>query len=311
MACDPEGERLVAVGADKRVENVGWTRTVVYDLAAQQWDTLPLPNEQTVKEHKALVTLIEGTIDLVGRIRLAWYRDPKGVGTDVELKALAEQCDRLAKRAGMAAFQSDLDRVAEALNAQNTLEALKSARAMQRKTEERAFEQYPVPPSRRNAPLVFDEKNRVFVLFGGDHEDYQMNDTWILDLEKKSWRRAHPELAPSPRAGHAMGYLPKSGRVAVYEGYAASSDPSYGASPAATLNPRELGLDDCAKNRYVLLDGGAVAYGHSAGWMYDLQRRCAYVVTYRGECWAMRIDPAILLLLARTPEPDPTPQSTP
>ena len=186
------------------------------------------------------------------KARLIWLagsgwrgiRDPKGVGTDAELKAL----DGTLRPLGQAArawqlFKTDLDRVVEALKTRNTLEALKAARAMQRKIEERAFEQYPVPPSRRNAPLVFDEKNRVFVLFGGDHEDYQMNDTWILDLEKKSWRRAKPELAPSPRAGHAMVYLPKSGRVAVYEGYAASSDPSYGATPATTTeSARALAL---------------------------------------------------------------------
>jgi len=68
---------------------------------------------------------------------------------------------------------------------------------------------------------------------------------------------------------------------------------------------------DCGKSRYVLLDGGPVAYGHSAGWMYDTPRRCAYVVTFRGECWAMRIDPPTLSLLERAPGPDPTPKSPP
>lgn len=113
MACDPEGERLVVVGADKRVDHVGWTRTVVYDLAAGQWDVLPLPNEPTVKAHQDLVTLIEGTSELVGRIRLAWYRDPKGLGTDAERRALGDQCGRLAKLPGIAAFTADLGRIAE------------------------------------------------------------------------------------------------------------------------------------------------------------------------------------------------------
>jgi len=35
--------------------------------------------------------------------------------------------------------------------------------------------------------------------------------------------------------------------------------------------------------------------------MYDTQRRCAYVITYRGECWAMRIDPQSLTLLDKAP----------
>ena len=64
--------------------------------------------------------------------------------------------------------------------------------------EEAAEAQYPVPCARRNSPLAFDEKNRVFVLFGGDHEDYLLNDTWVLDLAKKTWRRARPDQAPDP-----------------------------------------------------------------------------------------------------------------
>jgi hypothetical protein len=142
-----------------------------------------------------------------------------------------------------------------------------------------------------------------------------MNDTWILDLDTKCWRRANPAIAPSPRAGHAMAYLPKSGRVAVYEGYAASSDTSYGASPATTLNPRELWLYDARADGWELASawptqGGhdpsppslGAFYGHSAGWVYDTGRRCVYVVTFRGECWAMRIDPPTLSLLEKAPE---------
>jgi hypothetical protein len=279
MACDAEHGWLVVVGADKRIANAGSTRTVVYDIAARTWETLPSPGEKTVNEHQELVTVMEGVIDLAGRTRLAWFRDPNGIGTDAELKALEERCDDLAKLPGIAAFRAGLGPVGEALKAQKALDALRSARALQREIEERAAEQYPVPPSRRNAPLVFDEKNRVFVLFGGDHEDYQMNDTWILDLERKSWRRAKPELAPSPRAGHAMVYLPNCGRVAIYEGYAASSDPSYGASPAWTLNPRELWLYDAQADRWDLAGawpakGGrepappsvGAFYGYSSSW---------------------------------------------
>ena len=35
-----------------------------------------------------------------------------------------------------------------------------------------------MPCSRRNAPLVYDA-NPLLVLFGGDHEDYQLNDTYV------------------------------------------------------------------------------------------------------------------------------------
>ncbi|HOX07614.1 MAG TPA: kelch repeat-containing protein [Planctomycetota bacterium] len=251
LAGDGQG-RLVAVGSDKKYENVGWTRTVVYEAAAGTWATLPLPPDDVVKRHKELVAGSEALIDLVGRIRLAWYRDPKGVGTDEELKALVERCEKLAAHPGVDAFKADLAKVNELIKAKTTLEALKAARAIQPRLDDAAFAQYPVPHSRRNAPLVYDEKNKLFVLFGGDHEDFQVNDTWTLDLEKKAWKRMNPDKAPAPRAGHAACYLPKSGRVAVYEGYAPSGSGDYGANPWQVLDPRELWVYDAKADRWDL-----------------------------------------------------------
>jgi Galactose oxidase, central domain len=255
MACDTKAKRLVVVGSDKKVGNVGWMRTVFYDIATGKWSTLPVPGAKVVKQHKDLVEAAERTIDLVGRIRLSWYRDPKGIGTEAELKALQERCGKLKGLIGMSAFKADVDGVIALLKGKKTLSALKAARAMQRKIEDRCFEQYPVPRSRRNSPLVFDARNNVCVLFGGDHEDYLMNDTWVLDLASKQWRRAAPKLAPSPRAGHALCYLPKSGKLAMYEGYAQSSSTDYGAASYWPLNPLELWLYDVKGNRWGFVGG--------------------------------------------------------
>ena len=252
LACDPVGQKLVVVGADKRADNIGWCRTVVYDIATGKWSRLEVIDGKVVREHRELVAGKEATIGLVGRIRLAWYRDPEGVGTDGELKALGERCAALKKLPEMDRFADDVDAIAGLLADKKTLDALKAARSLQGKVEEAAEAQYPVPCSRRNSPLAFDEKNRVFVLFGGDHEDYLMNDTWVLDLEKRAWRRAKPDKAPSPRAGHALVALPKSGKVALYEGYVQSSNTDYGAVPYAPLDPRQLWLYDAEAERWDL-----------------------------------------------------------
>jgi hypothetical protein len=278
LAGDGQG-RLVAVGSDKKYDNVGWTRTVIFDTGSGQWRALPLPPDDVVKKHRELVEATERTIDLVGYTRQAWYHDPLGIGTDPERKALAERCDQLAGMPGLAAFQNDLSGIRAMLQGKATLDALKAARALQRKIEDVAFAQYPVPHSRRNAPLVYDSKNKLFVLFGGDHEDYQVNDTWTLDLAKNSWRRMQPDLAPAPRAGHAAVYLPKSGRVAVYEGYLPSSSGDYGVGPSDLLDPRELWLYDAKADRWDLAGkwsgkGDETAappaigkfYGYSASW---------------------------------------------
>jgi hypothetical protein len=231
LACDPAGKRLVLVGSDKKVDNLGWLRTVVLDLTTGKWSRLDVTDERIAKDHKGLVAATEALIDLGGRIRLAWYRDPKGVGTEAELKALQDRCAGLKKLLQMGPFAHDVDRVATLIAARKTCDSLKATRVLQRKIEEAAEAQYPVPCSRRNAPLAYDAKNKVFVLFGGDHEDYLLNDTWLLDLDKKTWRRARPELSPSPRAGHALVYLPRSNEVALYEGYAQSNSTDYGARP--------------------------------------------------------------------------------
>jgi hypothetical protein len=251
VAIDLTSRKLVVVGSDKRADNLGWTRTVVLDLDSDKWSALALPGDDVVKAHKERAAAKAALIDLIGRVRLAWYRDPDGTGTDVEREALDKRCTDLKAMAGMAACADGISKVAALLGEKKTLDALKAARALLRTLEEEMEAQYPVPPSRRNSPLVFDAKNKVFVLFGGDHEDYQMNDTWVLDL-KTGWTRTAPKLAPSPRAGHQLVYLPKSGKIALYEGYVATSSTNYGARPYSTINPRQLWLYDVKASRWTL-----------------------------------------------------------
>jgi hypothetical protein len=324
LAGDGNGH-VVVVGSDKKAGNIGWTRTMIFDATAGQWMALPLPADDVVKRHREMVEAIEGTIDLVGRIRLAWYRDPKGVGTDAEMEALAERCANLGKLPGMAAFASDLGKVAELIAAKTTRDALQAARAMQRKVEDSAFAQYPVPCSRRNAPLAYDAGNRLFVLFGGDHEDYQINDTWTLDLDRKAWKRMQPEIAPAPRAGHALVHLPKSGRIVCYEGYIPTDSGDYGAAPAQVLTPRELWTYDAKADRWDAIGaygakGSATAappaigafHGYSASW-YQVPAMAAdnedrIVLAAPGSekagtqpaTWTMRLDPAAADAALRT-----------
>jgi hypothetical protein len=258
MACDTIGGRLVVLGADKRADNLGWSRTVIYDIGSGRWSRLEVADEQVVRQHRQMVAAKEAVIDLVGRIRLAWYRDPKGVGIAAGYPlagqvVLGGRCEALKKMPQMSRFAEGIDTVADLLAGGKMLDALRSARGVQREIEQSAEAQYPVPCARRNSPLAFDEKHNVFVLFGGDHEDYLMNDTWVLDLAKGSWRRCQPEKAPSPRAGHALCSLPKSGRIALYEGYLQSCSTDYGAVPYTPLSPLQLWLFDPKADRWELV----------------------------------------------------------
>jgi hypothetical protein len=193
MALNPEQRKLVIIGADKKLDNLGWTRTVIWDLAMDQWSRLPLPPAEVGARHQTLFSAGEALIELIGRIRLAWYRDPQGVGTEPELKELVDRCNTVAALPGMAEFTDQIDQVARLLAQEKTLDGLTTARAIQRKLDLATDLQYRVPLSRRNSPLVFDAKRKVFMLFGGDHEDHTLNDTWVLDLTKSSWRRCSPD----------------------------------------------------------------------------------------------------------------------
>jgi Galactose oxidase, central domain len=69
------------------------------------------------------------------------------------------------------------------------------------------------PPPRCNADMVYDSRNKLVVLFGGNHLDFKMCDTWVLDTARNHWTQRKPKLSPPPQSTHSMAYLEKSGRV--------------------------------------------------------------------------------------------------
>ena len=76
------------------------------------------------------------------------------------------------------------------------------------------------PPARCNSRMVYDKKNRLIVLFGGDAQDAALADTWVFDVTKQQWHQRHPKQSPYPRSCHAMAYLEKSGVVLLAGGRA-------------------------------------------------------------------------------------------
>ena len=78
------------------------------------------------------------------------------------------------------------------------------------------------PPARCNSRMVYDAKNKVIVLFGGDAQDRGLADTWVFDGTAQKWIEKKPPLSPSPRWGHGMAYLEKSGVVLMVGGRAVS-----------------------------------------------------------------------------------------
>ncbi|MBL8025661.1 MAG: hypothetical protein JNL74_04585, partial [Fibrobacteres bacterium] len=102
------------------------------------------------------------------------------------------------------------------------------------------------PPPRCYSQLVYDAKNRCIIVFGGDHLDYLTADTWVYDCVAKQWSKKNPTRSPSPRAGHALLYLPKSRSVVLIGGYNYTSGYS-------AVNPFEMWRYDVTVDEWKLI----------------------------------------------------------
>jgi hypothetical protein len=75
------------------------------------------------------------------------------------------------------------------------------------------------PPPRALSLITWEPKTKLFVIFGGDHMDYQTNDLWVFDPAKSRWQQRHATSAPEPRGDHHFEPL-GDGRIAMFGGYA-------------------------------------------------------------------------------------------
>ncbi|PCJ61297.1 MAG: hypothetical protein COA79_06870 [Planctomycetota bacterium] len=105
------------------------------------------------------------------------------------------------------------------------------------------------PPDRALSQMAYDSENKKIVLFGGDHLDYILADTWVYDCQTRTWEEKIPAIGPSPRFGHALLYLQKSKKVLLIGGkdYGVGKDGTYG------VIPFEVWAYDVVKNSWGLI----------------------------------------------------------
>ncbi len=83
-------------------------------------------------------------------------------------------------------------------------------------------------PGPRYAPTVgYDPERKLFVLFGGDHGDYVLADTWLYDPAKRAWRQFWSKAVPEARCGGQLVWLPKAKRLALLGGNTARRKLTY------------------------------------------------------------------------------------
>jgi len=108
------------------------------------------------------------------------------------------------------------------------------------------------PPQRANSQLVYDPVAKKVVLFGGDQLHQLLADTWTFDLAKKEWEQIKTERCPSPRAGHALLWLPKAKKILLLGGYGYTSETGYVAGMYKPL-PFEAWILDTASGKWDLI----------------------------------------------------------
>src|SRR5262249_7425185 len=154
-------------------------------------------------ELSAEVTRAWGKADQQEKRQLAWARSDIGTA-----KARLKQASRSLAR------KADAEGIKIVEFAKLALSSACAALALE-------------PPQRALSRMEYDPVNRQIVLFGGDHLDRLLADTWVFDCATQRWQEKRPALGPSPRGGHALVYLPGSKKLLLFGGYTYTSNTEY------------------------------------------------------------------------------------
>lgn len=191
--------------------------------------------------HDELRVLEDKLGDLLARARYVYFQGQSLAAQQAALDkfvhptlsalraSLAQVVDSLDARSGLPDYETGQLRYAKQLllTAADALRPLDSAlqaadlgrlREGQLRLQQAAEAFDAEPPARAASPLAWDSKTGLFVLFGGDHFDYQTNDVWVFDPGASRWNQRHPDMAPPPRANHKI-EASGDGKIAIWSGY--------------------------------------------------------------------------------------------
>jgi hypothetical protein len=150
------------------------------------------------------------------------------------------------------------------------------------------------PPQRANSQLVYDPVARKVVLFGGDQLDQLLADTWTFDVVKRQWEEVVPRRCPTPRAGHALLWLPRAKKVLLLGGYGYASEVGYVGSFYRRL-PVEAWTFDTASGKWELVkrfESKTAPDGPANGFLHAAVDETDTVVVQANAAWVCSFDAA-------------------
>jgi hypothetical protein len=267
LCYDPVNKEVVLFGGNC-AEPGGSPGTMTYSLAKNEWKRLDFSKSPLAGPHAECEKLRLAARQLEGRMRSRWHlgetaaeskedlaRPAAGLVAGVKKLAASLPGGGNGKGSRSAWARPELSAALAALgSARGAADPAAIAAAARAAEHLRAARDVlsPEPPARAHSQLAWDARQKKMVLFSGDHLDYVMSDTWTYDPGKRTWTLRRPKISPAPRGGHALVYLPRSGRVAMLGGYAYRSDEGYGGRGYWVREP-ELWVYDTGANRWGMI----------------------------------------------------------
>ncbi len=155
-----------------------------------------------------------------------------------------------------------------------------------------------MPGPRVSAAVGYDPVNKCVVVFGGDHGDYLLGDTWIYDCVKRSWRQVFPERSPKPRrAGGRMVWLAGRKELALVGG--STYSPRFYYFTRRSVGLSDVWTFDVKKEAWSLISPGggkapkpSLSCRIAAGdddMLVGLSRTGQWRTTWTSATWLMRV----------------------
>jgi hypothetical protein len=157
-----------------------------------------------------------------------------------------------------------------------------------------------LPGPRVSAAVGYDPVHKCVVVFGGDHGDYLLGDTWVYDCAKKTWRQVFPERSPRPRrAAGRMVWLPGRKQLALVGG--STYSPRFYYFQRRSVGLSDVWTFDAKKETWTLIsDGGGKNAPRPAlssriaasddDTLIGLSRTGRWRTTWTSAAWLMRIE---------------------
>lgn len=260
LCYDPIHQEILHAGGDGGSAEIG---TWIYSIERNQWRKLSCGSAAMNQLAAQAEAVRRQAKELVGGVASRYAQAETPAESQVDLadqaKQLTAELGKLAAEAIGAELapheqaagkvgsqrlrqaQAALEQAGPALSENLSPAKIAAIRSVRVLVEQAADALRAEPVGRARSQLAYDPQQQKIVLFGGDHLDRTLSDTWIYDCQTRVWEQRFPSQSPPPRAGHILAWLPRGKQLVMAGGY--------GRTPL----PQQIWTYDVPTNRWTAL----------------------------------------------------------